>query len=80
MFKLSVPKSIKTYNEKTLPTYLEYVKKCNINRVFLCGLGEIYDENAPIFTQQEKIKGMTDYAKRSCLLISFNVCVETCKC
>ena len=65
MFKLSVPMSIKTYNEKTLPTYLEYVKKCNINRVFLCGLGEIYDENAPIFTQQEKIKGIIQ-ALRTC--------------
>ena len=45
MFKLSVPMSVKTFNDETLPTYIEYVKKCNIQRVFLCGLGEIYDES-----------------------------------
>ena len=65
MFKLSVPMSIKNFNEKTLSTYVDHIKKCKVQRVFLCGMGEIYDENAPIFTQQEKIKGIIS-ALRAC--------------
>ena len=40
--KLSVPISIKTINEETLPTYLEQIKSVKAMRVFLCGVGNIY--------------------------------------
>lgn len=40
--QLSVPISIKTINEETLPTYLEQIKSVKAMRVFLCGVGNIY--------------------------------------
>ena len=55
MFKTSVPISMSTINEKTLPTYIDYVKKCDIKRVFICGMGEIYDQNSRIYTESERI-------------------------
>ena len=44
MFKLSVPISSATVNKETLPKYVDYIKRGNIDRVFLCGMGELYDE------------------------------------
>ena len=60
MFKLSVPISSATVNKETLPKYVDYIKRGNIDRVFLCGMGELYDEEARIFTNAEDIKMAMD--------------------
>ena len=56
MFKLSIPMSIGTINEDTLPIYLDYVKKCKAERVFLCGMGEIYTDDSSIYNKPEQIR------------------------
>ena len=56
MFKLSVPISIATVNKESLPIYLDYVKKCDIKRVFICGMGEIYANYSRIYTEPELIR------------------------
>lgn len=56
MLKLSVPISLTTINDKTLSVYLDYVKKCDAKRVFLCGVKEIYMDDSLIWTEPEKIK------------------------
>ena len=56
MYKLSVPLHMATLTEKTLPTYIEILKKCKVNRVFLCGMGESVSENCAIYHRKEFIK------------------------
>ena len=56
MLKLSVPISMATVNERSLPIFLDYLKKCDAERVFLCGMGEIYSENSLLYTEAEHIR------------------------
>lgn len=61
MYKLSLPISMTTINEKTLPIYLEQAKKCKANRIFIGGMGLIYLEQSRINTMPEKIKEAIDF-------------------
>lgn len=56
MYKISVPISMSQINKQTLPVYLEHLRKCNADRVFLCGIGNIYMKTGLNRTAPEKIK------------------------
>lgn len=45
MYKISIPISMTTVNEQTLPIYLSDLKKCRAERVFLCGIDNVYTAN-----------------------------------
>ena len=46
MYKISVPISLNTINDESLPEYLKQIKECKADRVFLCGLGLICDKTS----------------------------------
>ena len=45
MSKIAVPISMTTVNERTLPIYLEQFRKCRAERVFICGIDNVYTED-----------------------------------
>jgi len=61
MYKLTLPISMNTINEHTLPIYVEQAKKCKASRIFIGGLGLIYSSNGRIHTMPDKIKEAIDY-------------------
>lgn len=56
MFKLSVPLYVPTITDENLYIYLDQLKQCKVDRVFLCGVGEVFQEDCLVYTQNEKIK------------------------
>lgn len=56
MRKLAVPIHLNTITENSLPTYLEMVKACGAERVFICGFGEIYREESVLYTDTDRVK------------------------
>jgi len=61
MYKLSVPISMRTVNDRTMPIYLEWFQKCRTDRVFLCGFGEIFTEESVLHRDFERIKKAITY-------------------
>lgn len=49
MYKLSVPLSISTLNEKSIPVYLDEFKKAGVERIFLIENTPVYLKDNPIF-------------------------------
>ena len=56
MHKISVPISLSEINNETLPVYLEDLRKCKADRVFLCGLGNIYMKTGRNYTDPDGIR------------------------
>ena len=56
MHKISVPISLSEVNDKTLPIYLEDLRKCKADRVFLGGLGNIYMKTGRNYTDPDGIR------------------------
>lgn len=56
MRKLFVPLSISRITDENLQVYLEQLKQCKADRVFLCGMGEVFREDSIVYTQNTKIK------------------------
>lgn len=61
MYKLSVPISMRTVNDRTMPIYLEWFQKCRADRVFLCGFGEIFSEESVLYQDSERIRKTITY-------------------
>lgn len=56
MYKLSVPISMHTLNDKSIFEYIELAKKCKADRVFICGQKNFYEKSSEIFSESEKLK------------------------
>lgn len=61
MYQLTVPISMNTLNEATLPIYLDAVRRCGAKRVFLGGLGYIYDQNTRIHKEPQSLKAAIEF-------------------
>lgn len=61
MYKISVPISMETVDEKSLPRFGELLQKMGAKRVFLCNLGEVYLENCMIFTEPDRLRRVMEY-------------------
>lgn len=53
MYKLSVPISMETLTEESLPLYEKYLTACGVDRVFLVCVGEMYRKDGLLFTQPQ---------------------------
>ena len=56
MYKLSVPVSVETLTQESLPLYEKYFKECGVERVFLVCVGEMYRTDSLPFTQPERLR------------------------
>ena len=64
MYKLSVPISMRTVNDRTMPIYLDWFQKCRADRVFLCGFGEIFSEESVLYQAQFSHRGKAPFRDR----------------
>lgn len=65
MYKISVPISFSTLTEENASVYVESAKKCGVQRVFLCGLGNICDRSSILHTNPEKVKKVISIFKEN---------------
>jgi len=61
MHKVSVPISMSQIDEATLPVYLGHLRKCNAQRVFLGGIGNIHMKTGRNYTDPEGIRRAIEY-------------------
>ena len=65
MYKLSVPISYPTVNDETLPVYLDYFRKCGAERVFLCAVGLVYNEDTVVKTEPLRLRRVIEYFQQN---------------
>ena len=65
MYKRSMPISFQSVNIENAHVYLDLLKKCKADRVFICCVGYPYIKSSPIYTQTEKIKELISYFKQN---------------
>lgn len=65
MYKLSVPLYIPTMTDENLHIYLDQVKRCKVDRVFLCGVGEVFQKDCMVYTQGDRIKKLIQIFKEN---------------
>lgn len=65
MHKISIPMSLTTMTYENRHKYLDILKKCKAERVFLCGLGYIYTPSSLIYTKPEFVREMIGYFKEN---------------
>lgn len=65
MHKLSMPINFISINEGNMNEYLYWLKKCKADRVFLCGLGNVYQETAFLKTNTQNVKNVIDFFKQN---------------
>lgn len=63
MYKVSVPVSVQTMNEKSLPVFVEEFRRAEVDRVFLCGLIPFYKKDCYIYKEPEKMEYLISYFK-----------------
>lgn len=56
MYKFSVPISLNSLNEDSIRVYLDDFKACGIQRVFIAGLGYVYDKNDMLYTRSDVLQ------------------------
>lgn len=56
-----MPISINCLNEKTRPVYVEQARRCGANRIFLCGIGNVYSKSCRVHTEPDMIKKEIEY-------------------
>ena len=62
MYKVAIPVSLTTLlNEESFPRYLDDVRRCGAQRVFICGIGNIYMKTGRNYTEPEAIRKVVDY-------------------
>lgn len=64
MYKLSVPVSIQTMNERSLPIFVEEFRKAEVDRVFLCGLTPFYKKDCYIYKEPDRMAYLISYFKK----------------
>lgn len=65
MHIISVPISMSQVNDKTLPIYLEHLRRCRATRVFLGGLGNIYMKTGLNHTDPDHIRRTITYFRNA---------------
>lgn len=65
MKKLSMPINFISINEGNKGEYLYWLKKCKADRVFLCGLGNIYQPTSFLKTNTQTVKNVISYFKQN---------------
>ena len=63
MYKLSIPLSLQTLNEASLPIYLDEFKKANVERIFLIENTPVYLKSNPIFNGTSTLEHYISYFK-----------------
>lgn len=62
MYKTAIPISMNTLmDEANLPRFLEDVRQCGSERVFICGMGNIYMKTGRNYTHADAIRRAVDY-------------------
>lgn len=61
MYKLSIPLSLLTLNEESLPIFLEEFRKAKVERIFLFGGGPFYQKDCALFTGQTRLAHFISY-------------------
>ena len=62
MYKVSIPISMTTLlNEECFSRYLDDIRRCGAQRVFICGIGNIYMKTGRNYTEPEAIRKVVDY-------------------
>jgi len=56
MYKLSVPISLKSINDDSMKIFLRDFKACGVERVFICGLGYIFDQNDYFYSHADVLQ------------------------
>jgi len=65
MRKISVPINIDLLDENSIGRYIDSVKKCKAERVFLIGMDPIYHSSSMLFNRPEKIRFALDEFKNA---------------
>lgn len=71
MSRISVPISMETVTEENIGLYLDAVKKCGTERVFLIGLDFVYQESSMIYQNPEKIRFCVREFRKVCKEVGF---------
>lgn len=61
MYTVSVPISMQTVTEQSLPRFGELLAQMDAKRVFLCGVGEVYRRDSMLYTQPARIRQAIAY-------------------
>lgn len=61
MYKLSIPLSLKILTEESLPIFLEEFRKAKVERIFLFGVGSVYQKDCALFTGQTPLAHYISY-------------------
>jgi len=64
MYKLSVPLSLATLSETSLPVYIDEFRRANVERIFLIENTPLYLKNNPIFTGTSRLAYYISYFKK----------------
>ena len=65
MYKRSMPISFRSVNEQNMAKYLETLKKCKADRVFICGFGYHYVKDSFLYTNTKSIKNIISFFKEN---------------
>jgi len=62
---VSVPISLQTVNERSMPMYLDSIRKAGAQRVFLFGLGNVFADLCMIRTDPKRVETAIRYFKEN---------------
>ncbi len=71
MSRISVPINMETVTEENIRLYLDAVKKCGAERVFLIGLDFVYQESSMIYRDPDKIRFCIREFRKVCKEVGF---------
>ena len=72
MFKTSIPFSMNTVmDEANLPQYLDDIRRCGAERVFICGMGKIYAKSGRNYTHTDAIARAVEYFHNAGIEVGF---------
>lgn len=65
MYKKSVSICLLSVNESNMHVYLDMIKKCKVDRVFICGLGYVCTKQTILYTNTQLVKNVISYFKNN---------------
>lgn len=74
MYKVTIPIDMTTMRtEEDLRCYLEDVRRCGAQRVFISGIGNVYMKLGRNYTEPERIRWIIDYFHAAVLLANVHL-------
>ncbi|MBO7214353.1 MAG: hypothetical protein J6V66_02535, partial [Clostridia bacterium] len=64
-YKRSMPICFSAITKENIHEYLDMLKKCKADRVFICGLNYIYLKTTELYTETERIREIISYFKNN---------------